>query len=260
MTTVLQLDTVSFQRQGREILKDISWTIHKGEHWALVGHNGSGKTTLLNMITGYHWPSAGSVEVLGQQFGRVDLRELRKHIGWVSSSLSESILNHHGSDTVLEIVGGGIDATLGLRLSRETQERAEDAMDQFELTGFSTKPFRTLSQGEKQRVLIARAWVSQKPLLILDEPCSGLDLKTRERLLDTVEELAQMPSGPSLIYVTHYVEEIRPSFSHALVLKEGSVVASGSKVPVLTAENLSMAFAIPLEITWHNDRPWARIV
>jgi iron complex transport system ATP-binding protein len=225
----------------RPILDDVHFRIERGEHWALVGANGSGKSTLLAIVSGDLWPSIGVARVLGAEYGRVDKRELRKRIGVVSSAL---FVNLPDSDTGLEIAASGIRATIGRLgpLDDEARERGAKALAKVSATSTAPKPYGVLSQGERQRVMIARALVNEPDLLILDEPCNGLDPVARERFLEDLGVLAADPGGPTQIHVTHHLEEVPPFITHALVLADGRVVGSGLADEVLTPECLSEAF------------------
>jgi iron complex transport system ATP-binding protein len=225
----------------RPILEDVRFRIERGEHWALVGANGSGKSTLLAIVSGDLWPSIGVTRVLGAEYGKVDKRELRKRIGVVSSALFGNLPN---SDTGLEIAASGIHATIGRLgpLDDEARVRGAKALSKVSATSTAAKPYGVLSQGERQRVMIARALVNEPDLLILDEPCNGLDPVARERFLDDVGALAADPQGPTQIHVTHHLEEVPAFITHALVLADGRVVGSGRADDVLTPECLSSAF------------------
>lgn len=245
--TVIQLTNITFIRSDRIILDRISWTIGRGQHWALLGANGSGKTSLLKIIAGYEWPSDGSVHVLGRHFGDCYLPELRKTIGWVSAAVEHRLPEE---DTALEIAASGFDASLGLYrpLRRDETEQTRSALAALGIEGLADQPYQVLSQGEKQRVLIARALVNRPALLILDEPCAGLDPVSRERFLDDLGRLAETPESPTILLVTHHVEEIRPWIDNLLVLKEGRVLAAGSTAATLTAANMGDAFGHPCRI------------
>jgi iron complex transport system ATP-binding protein len=256
---VVCVEQVSWRRSGRTILHDISWNVKEGEHWALIGLNGSGKTSLLNLITGYEWPSTGQIDLLGHRLGRVELKPLRQQIGWVSAALAERY-RHQDQLSAREVVLSGKFGSIGLwdQATPVDVDQAEHLLAQFHVAHRADFPFQLLSSGEKQKVLLARAWMAEPKLIILDEPCTGLDLKAREELLASLNQLGSQ-NGPTLIYVSHHIEEIMPCFTHALLLKEGSIVAQGPKEEVLTALHLSQAFGIPIVVEWHAGRPWVRI-
>lgn len=258
--SVVHIKDVHWIRDGRTILDHVSWEVNKGEHWAIAGLNGSGKTSLLNMITGYQWPTSGEVHVLGQQLGRVDLRELRKSIGWVSTSLGERYQGRP-SDTALEIVISGKFASIGLyeEPSADDWDKARNLLQSFHVEHLAEKAYYNLSQGEKQKVILARAWMANPKLIILDEPCSGLDIAAREDLLSTIHDLSAVPEGPTLLYVTHHIEEIVPTFTHSLLFRDGQVVAAGEKEAVFTAPLLEKTFKLPVNVRWENNRAWVSI-
>lgn len=258
---VLQLEGISWKRNQSDILKNVSWTVQKGEHWAMVGANGSGKSTILNIIAGYIWPTLGQVTLLGHPFGTCDLREIRKSIGWVTSALAGTFQESRPHETAHDVVLSGRFASVGIfdDVNLETIDEADWLLEQFHVEALRNQPFVTLSQGEKQRILLARAWMAHPKLLILDEPCTGLDVLAREQLLSSLSNLANAKDAPTILYVTHHVEEILPLFTHVLLLSHGQVVAAGDKKQVLTSGGLTEALGVPMEVTWENHRPWVRI-
>ncbi|AZN42407.1 ABC transporter ATP-binding protein [Paenibacillus albus] len=255
---IIDMKHVSWRREGLTLLNDVNWQVAPGEHWALLGLNGSGKTTLLNIVNGYFWPSEGSVSVLGYRFGEVDLRDLRKSIGWVSTSLQEKL---YVSDRTQNIVISGKHATIGIYdlITEEDLAFARSLMEKLGCAHLWDREFRTCSQGEKQKLLIARALMAKPRILILDEPCNGLDLFSRERLLASIKDLAESDDAPTLIYVTHHTEEILPVFTHALLIRSGEVVHSGRTEDVLTTDRLSEFFESPVIVEEHNERVYVRI-
>lgn len=244
---------VSWRREKKEVLRDITWQVRKGEHWAILGLNGSGKTTLLKMINGYIWPTTGTLSVLGRRFGTVDLRDLRKKIGWVSSALADRI---SPDDSPESVILSGRFATIGLyqNITAEDRDRARSLLKRLDCIAYAERPFGTLSQGERQRVLIARALMASPELLILDEPCNGLDIFARERLLSIIQQLAARPDAPTLIFVTHYVDEILPCFDHTLLLKAGMIYQTGRTVEMLTPENMSTFYGDGVIVERHGTR------
>ncbi|MBN1816743.1 MAG: ABC transporter ATP-binding protein [Sedimentisphaerales bacterium] len=240
-TAVVHLKSVSFVRKDRPILTDISWTIQPGQHWALLGANGSGKTTLLMILTGYEWPTQGTVEVLGRRFGECLLAELRRIVGWVSNAVTAQL---PGRDRAIDIVVTGIDASLGLYrpFERGEYDRAHAVLSTVGAEDYADQPYEILSQGEQQRVLIARAMVHQPQLLILDEPCVGLDPAARHRFLEDLRMLAANRDCPGIIYVTHQIEEIGPWIEQVMVLKTGRILDCGPVGQVLSDAVLSRAF------------------
>jgi len=254
----IELNKVSWIRNGNYILKDIDWQVRSGQHWAFVGLNGSGKTTLLNLINGYIWPTSGEIKVFGQRFGSIDLRELRKLIGWVSSSLEEKM---YMSDPAENVVLSGKFASIGLYDNPEMQdiEQAHILLEQMGCSSLIKRSFGILSQGEKQKILIARALINSPKLLILDEPGTGLDLFAREQLLMTLDNIASRKDGPTMIFVTHHIEEILPVFTHTLLLRRGEVFSAGKTQDVISGENLSRFFESPVQVRWQNDRAWVYV-
>lgn len=238
---VLDVDSLSIRRGEVEILSDIDWRVERGEHWAILGANGSGKTSLLSALTGYFSPTTGRFRVLGQEFGRSDWRELRKHIGLVSSSLRQLMAD---SETTLETVASGKDAVIDVwgPLKRSDRERARAILRQIGCSHLEKRVWAVLSQGERQRVLIGRALMANPQALVLDEPCAGLDPAAREHFLEFLQSLTEKRAGPAIILVTHHVEEIVDGITHVLALKNGSITASGSKHGTLTSSLLSQIF------------------
>ena len=256
---IIRMKGVSWMVGEARILRDIDWTVHRREHWAVIGLNGSGKTSLLNMVNGYIWPSEGEVSVLGRRFGRYDVRDLRRKIGWASSSLQEKL---YVSETAEEIVLSGRSATIGLydKPLRKDRERARELLAYFECGHAAMQPYGLLSQGEKQKVLIARALIQNPPLLILDEPCAGLDIISREKILSLIKDIAGRKSGPSILYVSHHIEEILPVFTHVLLLRRGEAHSQGKTREVLTNKNFTDFFEIPIDVRWRKKRAWVRMI
>lgn len=250
---IINMKNVFWKNGNRNILKKINWTVKQGEHWAILGLNGSGKTSLLNLINGYIWPSKGMVSVLGNNFGEYDIRELRKSIGMVSSYLQEKF---YTIETAEEIILSGKFATIGLynRISLKDHKSAKKILESLGCITVLKKPYCILSQGEKQKVLIARALINAPKILLFDEPLSGLDIFGREHLLSYIEKLVTKDKSTTIIYVTHKVEEILPIFTHVLLLKKGEIYLKGEKKDVLTNENLSGFFETPTRINLHKNR------
>jgi iron complex transport system ATP-binding protein len=235
------------QRGRTVILKDVNWRVERGQHWVMLGANGSGKTSLLSALAGYLMPTAGEIAVLGRRYGESDWRELRKQIGLVSSSIRQMM---NDNEPALETVLSGKSAMIDFwgRASRADCVRARRILREIECGHLAERPWRVLSQGERQRVLIGRALMARPRLLILDEPCAGLDPAAREHFLQFIQRLGGSKQAPTLVLVTHHVEEIMPVFSHVLLLKSGGVLAAGSKSNVLTTSFLAKAFGAKLKL------------
>lgn len=256
MKSVIHMKDVSWKREGKHILHDIDWQVNEGEHWAVLGLNGSGKTTLLHMVNGYIWPTTGEVTILGEKFGQTDIHLLRRSIGWVSASIAERVNGRHRTE---EIVVSGKFAAVGLTYAEPTEAdftQAKQLMERLDIAHTYGQTYAKCSNGEKQKVLIARALMAKPKLLIFDEPTNGLDFIAREQLLETITSLAEEPEGPTIVYVTHYIEEILPIFSHTLLMKDGTIYEKGKREKVLTNEYMSTLYGQKIDVTWANDRAW----
>jgi iron complex transport system ATP-binding protein len=250
---MFEVSDLRIQRGRTVILDGISWRVERGQHWAILGANGSGKTSLLSALTGYFMPTSGDISVLGRRYGHSDWRELRKHIGLVSSSIRQMMAD---TEPALETVVSGKYAMIDFwgRISRADRARAFALLNQIECGHLADRAWLFLSQGERQRVLIGRALMARPRLLILDEPCAGLDPAAREHFLQFLQRLGTSRNAPALVLVTHHVEEIMPVFSQALILKDGKVLASGEKLATLTTRNLSAAFGSKLNVRLKASR------
>ena len=255
---MIHIENIHLYRNDKQILNDLSWHVQKGQHWAILGLNGSGKTTLLKVINGYIWPNEGKVQVLGETYGKTYIPKLRTRIGWVSNAMID---NFNWQDNAIEIVLSGKFGALRLfnDVTEEEIDHAVSIMKHFHCDHLANKSFEHLSQGERQRVQIARAIMADPEILILDEPCGGLDLIERENLLQTIEQIADTENGPTLIYVTHHVEEILPCFSHVLLMKDGKNVEANAREVVLTDELLSDFFGREISLQIERERAWVAI-
>jgi iron complex transport system ATP-binding protein len=244
---LLNLHGLTIMRESTTLLRDVAWRVERGEHWVIVGPNGCGKTSLLKALTGYLTPSAGEITLLGERYGESDWRDLRLQVGLVTSALQASV---PPDEPALETVISGKYAQLDLWMKiTPADRRAAMRLLRFTDAGkLSGRLWAQLSQGERQRVLIARALMAKPRLLILDEPCAGLDPVARMRFLRFIDGLARAPRGPALVLVTHHVEEITPGFTHALVLAAGKVVVQGPVKTTLTTRTLSRAFGATLRL------------
>ena len=256
MAAVLELVDVTVRRGDSVLLDRISWTVEEDERWVVLGPNGAGKTTLLQIASAQLFPTQGSVDVLEERLGSVDVFELRPRIGLTSAALAERIPRH---ETVHDVVVSAAYGVLGRW--REVydeldHDRATSLLRELGAKHLAPRTFGTLSEGERKRVQIARALMSDPELLLLDEPAAGLDLGGREDLVSTLSMLAYDPESPATVLVSHHVEEIPPGFTHALLLRKGSVVAAGLLDQTLTEQNLSATFGMPLTVV-HSEGRWA---
>jgi iron complex transport system ATP-binding protein len=244
---VVELENVCFCRKERQILSDVSWRIDASQHWALLGANGSGKTTLLKILTGYEWPTFGTVRVLGERFGICDIGRLRKLIGWVSSAMTQRL---PVQDQAVEVVASGLDASIGLyrHITDEEYDRSLAVLKTLQVESIARQNYGTLSQGEMQKVLIARALVCLPKILILDEPCIGLDPAARQRFLKDLAALAQSDTSPTIILVTHHIEEIDPWLQNVMLLKDGKSLAQGRPDEIITSERMKDLLECPCTV------------
>jgi len=258
MAEVLDFSHVSVRRGNKVIVDDVSWQVDDGERWVVLGPNGAGKTTVIQLAAGRMFPTRGTVSVLGERLGAVDVSELRTRVGLASAALAERI---PGTEKVLDIV---LTAAYGMtgRWREEYDDadvaRARDLLAAFGVAALEGRRFATLSEGERKRVQVARSLMSDPELLILDEPASGLDLGGREVLLRALGELAAEPHAPILVLVTHHVEEIPPGFTHGLLMRAGRIEAAGEIGTVMTSEHLSRTFGTGLQVEHRDGRFTAR--
>ncbi len=241
MPPVVEVKNVGFRRDGVVILDGVNWKVEPGEHWVILGANGSGKTSLLKILTGYEWPTRGEVSVLGARFGTCNVPELRKRIGWVSSAIENRF---PAWETAENVVLSGADAALRAYRGFSAGERdaARSKLAELGAAGIAGRAYGALSQGEQQRVLIARALIRNPALIVLDEPCAGLDPAARESFLADMAGYAAGAEAPSFILVTHHVEEIGAWINRAMILTAGRVTAQGAVDEVIADEWLSAAF------------------
>ncbi|MCO6454156.1 MAG: ATP-binding cassette domain-containing protein [Pirellulaceae bacterium] len=257
---LLEIRDVGYRGGDTTILDGVSWRVHPGEHWAILGPNGAGKTTLLRIACGYLWPNAGGeVRRLGQPL--TDLRELRRSIGWVSIRLAAEIPPH---EAVLDTVVSGRVAQVGLkpaicgpRPTADDYEQARRFLTDLDCSALVDRRFGVLSQGEQQKVLIARALMAVPLLVFLDEPCAGLDPGARERFLESLERLASGNTAASLVLVTHHIEEIMPSFQNTLAMRTARVLRSGPTRKIVDAQLVQELYSVaPRQTILDNGRTW----
>lgn len=254
MSDVLEFAGVSVVRGGKTLLDSVDWQVKDGERWVIVGPNGAGKTTLLQVAATRMHPTSGVAGVLDEVLGTVDLFELRPRIGLASAALATQIPE---SETVLDVVVTASYAVTGRwreQYERLDERRAFQLLEAWGMGTFLNRRFASLSEGERKRVQIARALMTDPELLLLDEPAAGLDLAGREDLVGRLADLAADESAPAIVLVTHHLEEVPPGFTHAMLLREGRVVAAGPVAEVLVAEHLSTAFDLPVNVTFEGGR------
>ena len=248
----LSLTNVSLERQNKKLLNNVTWQVNKGEHWAILGLNGSGKTSLLKLITAEYWTSQGSVEVLGNQFGGTDISNMRTKIGIVGSFIAERLSPHMLAEKIV-LTGKYKSSILYTEYGEKELEEARQMLISIGGEHLLGRIYASLSQGEKQLLLIARSLMESPEILILDEATSGLDLFAREKLLRQIEQITNLPKAPTILYVTHHAEEITRSFTHVLLLKKGNIIAQGPKEQVLTEDILSNFYDQKVSIVQLGD-------
>jgi iron complex transport system ATP-binding protein len=254
MSDVLELVDVSVVRGGRALVEQVSWSVAEGERWVILGPNGAGKSTLLNIASSYLFPTTGTAQILGEKLGSVDVFDLRPRIGMAGSAVADRLPRRQ---TVLDTVltaAYGMTAGWQEKYDEVDERRARAFLDRLGMSDHVDRAFGTLSEGERKRTQIARAMMTDPELLLLDEPAAGLDLGGREDLVRRLGRLARDPYAPSMIMVTHHVEEIAPGFTHLLLIRQGRVLAAGPVGDVLTSANLSRCFGLPLVVERHGDR------
>jgi iron complex transport system ATP-binding protein len=249
---------VSVVREGATLLAGVDWVVNEGQHWVLLGPNGAGKTTLLSIAAAALMPSAGTVELLGERFGAADLGELRTRVGLSSSSLSDRIPPHETAVDVVVTAAHGVVGRWQSGYDPSDVVRAADLLGRVGLRAFVDRRYGSLSEGERRRVLLARALMTDPELLLLDEPAAGLDLGAREALLRLLARVSATNGPTPSVLITHHVEEIPVGTTHALLLSRGRVAASGLIADVLTGPLLSQAFGIPLQVAGSAGRWMAR--
>lgn len=254
MASVLDFQNVSVMRGGKTILGPLDWQVHEGERWVVLGANGAGKTTLFTIAATQMHPTAGSAWILGERLGAVDVFELRTRIGLMGPALLSYLPEDESVLDVVLTAAYGILGRWNEKYELWDESRAQALLTTLGVRELGERKFFTLSEGEKKRAMIARALMADPELLLLDEPASGLDLGGREDLLKRFEVLALDPLSPATLMITHHIEEIPTSSTHALLLKSGKCVAQGLISDVLTSENLTLAYDMPITVTRIGDR------
>ena len=254
---VLELRDVTYRRDGQEIIRGVSFTVNRGERWAMLGPNGAGKSTILGFCGAVTHPTSGTVHVLGSQLGRVELQALRRMIGHVNPRHPlRSPLTVR--DIVLTGLTGTIETALRWQPTAAESERADALISSLGLGAKAAQRWPVLSQGERGRVLIARALICEPRLLLLDEPSTGLDIAAREQLLEAIDRLTETHPEVATVLVTHHLEELPSSTTHAVLLADGRVVAAGPARAAVTTENVSAAFDHPIDVQFYDGRWLAR--
>ncbi len=252
--SALEFVSVGLDRPGVTVLEGVDWAVGRGERWVVLGPNGSGKTTIFQLASGYLHPSRGTVSILGGRLGRVDVRALRRRIGIVSSAVARKLLpGVSASEVVISGCLGDLEPWWG-SYDDADRERASGLLADAGIAELAGRPFGALSEGERQRVLLARALMSEPDLLLLDEPAAGLDMGARERLVSFLGSVATGPASVTAVMVTHHVEEIPAGFTHALLLRSGTVVAKGSLDEVMTSELISQTFDVDVVVDSRQGR------
>lgn len=249
---LIDLKNLSCQAGYQYLLRDINWQVRPGEQWVVFGQNGCGKTTLLSIVAGYKGYSSGELRIFGQSYTPENILKLRKRIGWISSSFFDKC---YSTEAVLDIVLSGLSGTLGLQFAIENADiiTARRLLIELGLGDKILSPFDLLSKGERQQVLIARAFIARPELLILDEPGTGLDALAREKLLATIQALARSQET-TIIYVTHYPEEILPCFDKCLLLRNSAIYRLGGTEALFTSEIMSDFFNYPVLVSRDTDK------
>ena len=240
---------VSVVRGAKTLLDKVDWQVKEGERWVILGPNGAGKTTLLQIAAARLHPTSGMAGILEEILGAVDVFELRPRIGLSSAALANQIPEHEKVLNVVVTAAYGVTGRWREGYEKDDERRAFALLNEWGMGPLLNRPFASLSEGERKRVQIARALMTDPELLLLDEPAAGLDLAGREDLVHRLSELARDDAAPAIVLVTHHLEEVPPGFTHAMLLRDGGVVAQGPIEDVLTAENLSETFGLPLDVS-----------
>lgn len=258
MTPVLEFEQVTVKRPGKVLLDRIDWCVEAGDRWVVLGPNGAGKTTLLQLAGAQMHPTSGTVTILGEQLGRVDVFELRPRIGHMTTAIADRIPGGEAVRDVVMSAAYGITGRWREEYDDIDQVQADQILAELGVGHLADRIFATLSEGERKRTMIARAVMTDPELLLLDEPAAGLDLGAREDLLNTLQMLAESPQAPVIVMVSHHVEEIPLGFSHALLLRDGRAVAGGPIDHTMNEAALSDTFGMRLELEKHEGRFAAR--
>lgn len=254
MSAVLDIQHATVRRGRKLLLDDVSWSVEEDQRWVILGPNGAGKTTLLQLAAARMFPTSGRVSVLDETLGSVDVFELRPRIGFCSNALAGSMPLQETALNAVVTAAYGVTGRWREEYEQLDERRAFELLNAWGVGTVFDRPFSTLSEGERKRVQIARALMTDPELLLLDEPGAGLDLAGRESLVAQASQLVASEHAPSTVLVTHHLEEIPPGFTHVLLLRDGQVVGAGPLKETLTSENLSMTFDMPLELVERSGR------
>ena len=254
MSPVLDIQNVSVRRGRKKLLQDVSWTVNEDERWVILGPNGAGKTTLLQIAAARLFPTTGTVKILDEQLGAVDVFELRPLIGFSSNSLTTTVPVQETALNVVVTAAYGVTGRWREEYEQLDERRAFALLNEWGVGTVFDRPFGTLSEGERKRVQIARALMTDPELLLLDEPGAGLDLGGREALVERTSALINSEEAPTTVLVTHHLEEIPPGFTHVLLLRDGQTVAAGPIEEIMTSANLSKTFDTELDLIHREGR------
>ncbi|MBT2595106.1 ABC transporter ATP-binding protein [Arthrobacter sp. ISL-72] len=254
MSEVLEMAAVSVVRGAKTLLNKVDWQVTEGERWVILGPNGAGKTTLLQIAAARLHPTSGMAGILEETLGAVDVFELRPRIGLSSAALANQIPEHEKVLNVVVTAAYGVTGRWREGYEKDDERRAFGLLNDWGMGPLLNRTFASLSEGERKRVQIARALMTDPELLLLDEPAAGLDLGGREDLVHRLSELARDEAAPAIVLVTHHLEEVPPGFTHAMLMRDAQVVAAGPITEVLTSGNLSETFGLPLDVTVNAGR------
>ncbi|MFC7850561.1 ABC transporter ATP-binding protein [Arthrobacter sp. NPDC057388] len=254
MSDVLEMAAVSVVRGAKTLLSKVDWQVREGERWVILGPNGAGKTTLLQIAAARLHPTSGIAGILDESLGKVDVFELRPRIGLSSAALATQIPEYENVLNVVVTAAYGVTGRWREGYEKDDERRAFALLNDWGMGPLLNRKFSTLSEGERKRVQIARALMTDPELLLLDEPAAGLDLGGREDLVHRLSQLAMDEDAPAIVLVTHHLEEVPPGFTHAMLMREGEVVAAGPVDEVLTSGNLSETFGLPLDVSVNAGR------
>ncbi|MGA8117223.1 MAG: ABC transporter ATP-binding protein [Actinocatenispora sp.] len=257
---VIAVDDVTVSRDGNHLVRHVSWQVELDERWVLLGPNGAGKTTLLNLASAGLYPTLGTVHILGERLGRTNIAELRTRLGLVTAKAGERVPADETVRDAVVTAAWGVVGRFREQYDPMDTARAVELIEQWGIGPLAERRYGTLSDGERKRAQIARAMMTDPELLLLDEPAAGLDLGGREDLVHRLSTLAMDPDAPATVLVTHHVEEIPPGFTHAMLLREGGIIAAGLATDVITSENLTKTFGLPLAVNRVGERYTAQAV